>query len=128
MEQGAATECCNGAAPSGTGCTSAKSNGPTLLAANGHVAARRQLRFGLSGLDQPPGCKAFTTTGSAGTVGDGGGAAARGEPDSGVRLVGQPEARPHGRMGVARAQGATEEEARRKADAAAAQIQVKAQP
>jgi phosphoribosylglycinamide formyltransferase 2 len=54
-------------------------------------------------------------------------AAALREPDTEVLLFGKPDARPHRRMGVVLAQGATEAEARRKADAAAAQIQVKAQ-
>jgi phosphoribosylglycinamide formyltransferase 2 len=55
-------------------------------------------------------------------------AAALGEPDTEVMLFGKPAARPYRRMGVVLAQGATESEARRKADDAAAQIQVRAQP
>jgi phosphoribosylglycinamide formyltransferase 2 len=46
------------------------------------------------------------------------------EPDTEVLLFGKPEARPHRRMGVALARGASETEARHKADAAAARIQV----
>ena len=49
------------------------------------------------------------------------------EPETQVMLFGKADARPYRRMGVALAQGATETEARRKADAAAAQIQVKVQ-
>ena len=48
------------------------------------------------------------------------------EPDTQVLLFGKPDARPHRRMGVVLAQGASESEARRKADAAAAHIRVKA--
>jgi phosphoribosylglycinamide formyltransferase 2 len=54
-------------------------------------------------------------------------AAALEEPDTQVMLFGKPDARPYRRMGVALAQGATEAEARRRADAAAAQIRVRAQ-
>jgi phosphoribosylglycinamide formyltransferase 2 len=46
------------------------------------------------------------------------------EDDTQVLLFGKPEARPHRRMGVALARGSSEAEARRKADAAAARIQV----
>ena len=48
------------------------------------------------------------------------------EPDTQVLLFGKPDARPHRRMGVVLAQGTSEGEARRKADAAAAHIRVKA--
>ncbi len=47
------------------------------------------------------------------------------EPDTQVLLFGKPDARPHRRMGVALARGASEAEARRRADAAAACIQVR---
>ncbi|MEB3105021.1 MAG: formate-dependent phosphoribosylglycinamide formyltransferase [Cyanobacteriota bacterium] len=46
------------------------------------------------------------------------------EPDTQVLLFGKPDARPHRRMGVALARGASEADARRRADAAAARIQV----
>ena len=46
------------------------------------------------------------------------------EPDTEVLLFGKPDARPHRRMGVALARGGSEADARRRADAAAAQIQV----
>jgi len=46
------------------------------------------------------------------------------EPDTQVLLFGKPDARPHRRMGVALARGASETDARRRADAAAARIQV----
>jgi phosphoribosylglycinamide formyltransferase 2 len=46
------------------------------------------------------------------------------EPDTEVLLFGKPDARPHRRMGVALARGASEAEARRRADRAAARIQV----
>ncbi|MEB3184837.1 MAG: formate-dependent phosphoribosylglycinamide formyltransferase [Cyanobacteriota bacterium] len=46
------------------------------------------------------------------------------EPDTEVLLFGKPDARPHRRMGVALARGASEAEARRRADQAAARIQV----
>ena len=48
------------------------------------------------------------------------------EPDTQVLLFGKPDARPHRRMGVVLAQGTSEGEARRKADAAAAHIRVNA--
>jgi phosphoribosylglycinamide formyltransferase 2 len=44
------------------------------------------------------------------------------EPETQVLLFGKADARPYRRMGVALAQGATETEARRKADAAAQHI------
>ena len=47
-------------------------------------------------------------------------------PHSEVRLFGKPESFKKRRMGVALAQGATEAEARRKADTAAAHIRVRA--
>lgn len=47
------------------------------------------------------------------------------EPDTQVLLFGKPEARPQRRMGVALAHGASEAEARRRADAAASWIQVR---
>ena len=46
------------------------------------------------------------------------------EPDTQVLLFGKPDARPHRRMGVALARGTNEIEARARADAAAARIQV----
>jgi phosphoribosylglycinamide formyltransferase 2 len=51
-------------------------------------------------------------------------AAALAEPDTQVLLFGKPDARPNRRMGVALARGASEAEARRRADAAAGQIRV----
>ncbi|MGB5135162.1 MAG: formate-dependent phosphoribosylglycinamide formyltransferase [Prochlorococcaceae cyanobacterium] len=51
-------------------------------------------------------------------------AAALAEPDTQVLLFGKPDARPHRRMGVALARGASEAEARRRADSAAGQIRV----
>ena len=51
-------------------------------------------------------------------------AAALAEPDTQVLLFGKPEARPQRRMGVALARGASEADARRRADAAAARIEV----
>ena len=47
------------------------------------------------------------------------------EPDTQVLLFGKPDARPHRRMGVALARGASDAEARARADAAAARIQVR---
>ena len=47
------------------------------------------------------------------------------EPDTQVLLFGKPEARPERRMGVALARGASEAEARQRADAAAARITVR---
>ena len=76
----------------------------------------------------PAASRVILASKSAETVVFEGVAAALREPDTEVLLFGKPDARPHRRMGVALAQGATEAEARRKADAAAAQIQVKAQP
>ena len=52
-------------------------------------------------------------------------AAALNEPDTQVLLFGKPDARPHRRMGVVLAQGASETEARQKADAAASLIRVR---
>jgi phosphoribosylglycinamide formyltransferase 2 len=46
------------------------------------------------------------------------------EVDVQVLLLGKPDARPHRRMGVALASGATLEEAGQRADAAAAAIRV----
>ncbi|MCP9886859.1 formate-dependent phosphoribosylglycinamide formyltransferase [Cyanobium sp. ATX 6A2] len=46
------------------------------------------------------------------------------EPDTEVLLFGKPDARPNRRLGVALARGASEAEARRRADAAAGQIRV----
>jgi phosphoribosylglycinamide formyltransferase 2 len=46
------------------------------------------------------------------------------EPDTQVLLFGKPEARPQRRMGVALARGASEAEARERADRAAGQIRV----
>jgi phosphoribosylglycinamide formyltransferase 2 len=46
------------------------------------------------------------------------------EPDTQVLLFGKPDARPNRRMGVALARGASEAEARRRADGAAGQIRV----
>jgi phosphoribosylglycinamide formyltransferase 2 len=46
------------------------------------------------------------------------------EPDTQVLLFGKPDARPHRRMGVALARGASEADARQRADGAAARIQV----
>jgi phosphoribosylglycinamide formyltransferase 2 len=46
------------------------------------------------------------------------------EPDTQVLLFGKPDARPHRRLGVALARGASEAEARRRADDAAGQIRV----
>lgn len=48
------------------------------------------------------------------------------EPDTQVLLFGKPEARPQRRMGVALARGASEAEARERADAAASRIHVQA--
>jgi phosphoribosylglycinamide formyltransferase 2 len=45
-------------------------------------------------------------------------------PETEVLLFGKPEARPYRRMGVALARGATTAEAQRRADAAAACIEV----
>ena len=53
-------------------------------------------------------------------------AAALAEPDTEVLLFGKAEARPQRRMGVALARGTSEADARRRADAAAARIQVRA--
>ena len=50
------------------------------------------------------------------------------EVDTQVLLFGKPDARPHRRMGVALARGMDEQEARRRADAAAAAVQVLASP
>ena len=61
---------------------------------------------------------------SLGSVRFSGLAEALSEPDTQVLLFGKPDARPHRRMGVALARGGSEAEARRRADAAAAQIQV----
>lgn len=47
------------------------------------------------------------------------------EPDTQVLLFGKPDARPHRRMGVALARGASDAAARARADAAAARIQVR---
>jgi phosphoribosylglycinamide formyltransferase 2 len=47
-------------------------------------------------------------------------------PETRILLFGKPEARPHRRMGVALARGADLEEARRRADAAAAAVRVMA--
>jgi phosphoribosylglycinamide formyltransferase 2 len=46
------------------------------------------------------------------------------EPDTQVLLFGKPDARPQRRLGVALARGASEAEARRRADGAAGQIRV----
>jgi len=54
----------------------------------------------------------------------GGVAEALAEPDTQVLLFGKPDARPHRRLGVTLARGASEAEARRRADAAARCIQV----
>jgi phosphoribosylglycinamide formyltransferase 2 len=75
----------------------------------------------------PAASRVILATETAETVVFEGVAAALREPDTEVMLFGKPDARPHRRMGVALAQGATEAEARRKAETAAAQIQVKAQ-
>jgi len=75
----------------------------------------------------PAASRVILASETAGTVVFEGVANALREPDTEVLLFGKPDARPHRRMGVALAQGATEAEARRKADAAAAQIQIKAQ-
>jgi phosphoribosylglycinamide formyltransferase 2 len=56
----------------------------------------------------------------------GGVAQALSETDTEVLLFGKQHARPQRRMGVALARGSSEEEARRKADTAAAHIQVRA--
>jgi phosphoribosylglycinamide formyltransferase 2 len=55
----------------------------------------------------------------------GGVATALAQPESQVLLFGKPEAWPQRRMGVALASGRSEEEARRKADTAAACVQVR---
>ena len=54
--------------------------------------------------------------------------AALAEIDNEILIFGKEEARPQRRMGVALARGSTETEARRKADAAAAQVKVNVQP
>ena len=55
----------------------------------------------------------------------GGVAQALSETDTQVLLFGKQQARPQRRMGVVLARGGSEEEARRKADTAAAHIQVR---
>ena len=54
--------------------------------------------------------------------------AALAEIDNEILIFGKEEARPQRRMGVALARGSNETEARRKADAAAAQVKVNVQP
>jgi len=54
--------------------------------------------------------------------------AALAEIDNEILIFGKKEARPQRRMGVALARGSNETEARRKADAAAAQVKVNVQP
>ncbi len=54
--------------------------------------------------------------------------AALAEIDNKILIFGKEEARPQRRMGVALARGSNETEARRKADAAAAQVKVNVQP
>jgi len=50
--------------------------------------------------------------------------AALSEPDTTVLLFGKPDARPQRRMGVALARGASEQQARLRADRAAGQVQI----
>ena len=72
----------------------------------------------------PAASRVILATEAASAVRFEGVAAALAEPDTELLLFGKAEARPWRRMGVALARGATEAEARRRADAAAACVQV----
>jgi phosphoribosylglycinamide formyltransferase 2 len=73
----------------------------------------------------PAASRVILASGAAASVTYGGVAQALAIPESQVLLFGKPDARPLRRMGVALARGANEAEARRRADQAAAAIEVR---
>jgi phosphoribosylglycinamide formyltransferase 2 len=72
----------------------------------------------------PAASRVILAAGAGAPVHYGGLAGALIEPDTQVLLFGKPEARPQRRMGVALARGASEAEARRRADQAAASVRM----